>query len=150
MKKFEFRLQTILSYKEQVLENERLKLAVLNDRLRKARNKLSEMEKKLAECKNRLEENMTGNVSPAKCRLYAGYAEHLKELIERQKTEVQNITAQVNSQIEVIKNLKLDSKSLETLKDAQYEEYQKEALKKSELLVDEFVSASRVMAREIS
>ena len=150
MKKFEFRLEKILSYKEQLLENETAKLTVLNEKLNKANNKLKTLEAQLADCSKKLEESMLGNVSPVKCRLYSRYVEHLKDLIEIQKAEVTNITAQVNSQIQVIKELKLDSKSLETLKDAQYEEYQKETLKKSENLVEEFISASRIMAKEIS
>lgn len=150
MKKFEFRLEKILSYKEQLLENETAKLTILNEKLQKANKRLNSLEEQLADCRKQLEESMTGNVSPVKCGLYSRYAEHLKDLVEIQKAEVKNITAQVNAQIEIIKELKLDSKSLETLKDAQYEEYQKETLKKSELFVEEFVSASRIMAKEIS
>ena len=48
-------------------------------------------------------------------------------------------------QVERVKDLKIETKSLETIKESRFEEYKKEDLKKTELFMDEFVSTARVM-----
>lgn len=150
MKKFEFHLQKLLSYKGQLLDSEMMTLAVLNELLRTAQNKLNDLESRLEACRRELQECMMGDISPADCRLHANYQTYLKEQVKAQREEIRKATEQVNAQLEVIRQLKLDSKSLEILKDTKYEEYRKEASKKEELQIEEFVSTARVTAASLS
>lgn len=150
MKKFEFHLQKLLSYKGQLLDSEMTTMSVLNDLLKSAQSKLSSLEAQLTACRQELQECMQGDISPTDCRLHANYLTYLREQVKAQREEVRKATEKVNAQIEVIKQLKLDSKSLEILKDTKYEEYRKEANKKAELQIDEFVSFARMKTAGIS
>ena len=60
---------------------------------------------------------------------------------------IETIRAQVEVQIERIKDLKMEMKSLESIKEIRYEEYRAEQLKKEELFIDEFVAGKNIVER---
>jgi flagellar biosynthesis chaperone FliJ len=49
----------------------------------------------------------------------------------------------------LIKKLKLETKSLETLKTSRYDEYKKEDQKAEEHQLEEFVSTAKIMRRSV-
>lgn len=149
MKKFEFHLEKLLSYKDQMLDSEMMTLGVLQTQLAKAQNKLTALELELEQCKRRLEKAMIGNIDPTACQIHKNYIEHLKELIARSQQEVDFLTGQVNDQIEVVKRLKLDTKSLEIIKDSRFEEYKKEDLKHTEKQLEEFITTAKLMKMSV-
>ena len=149
MKKFEFHLEKLLSYKDQMLDSEMMTLGVLQTQLAKAQNKLTALELELEQCKRRLEKAMIGNIDPAACQIHKNYIEHLKELIARSQQEVDLLTGQVNDQIEVVKRLKLDTKSLEIIKDSRFEEYKKEDMKHTEKQLEEFITTAKLMKMSV-
>lgn len=149
MKKFEFELEKLLSYKGQVLDSELMALAVLNNQLSEAQHKMFSLQAELEQCKVEFELKMKEKTTPATCRMYIYYTEHLKgQILNTQKT-IDSITAQRDKQIELIKKLKLETKSLETLKISRYDEYKKEDLKAAELQLEEFVSTSKIMRKSV-
>lgn len=149
MKKFEFHLEKLLSYKDQMLDSEMMTLGVLQTQLSKAQNKLTALELELEQCKRKLEKAMIGNIDPTACQIHKNYIEHVKELIVRSQQEVDFLTQQVNDQIEVVKRLKLDTKSLEIIKDSRFEEYKKEDIKRSEKQLEEFITTAKLMKMSV-
>ena len=145
MKKFRFHLEKLLSYKDQLLNSEMMTLGILQNELKDAQDKVSALEAQLTQCKLKFQEEMTGNVTPAACQLHLNYIEHLKVQIKEAHKEVDLLTEKVDRQIETVKALKLDSKSLESIKDSRFEEYQKEGQKKFEAQIEEFVVTSKIM-----
>lgn len=149
MKKFEFQLERLLSYKGQMLDSELMTLAVLNNQLSEAQHRLLALQMEQEQCRAEFEEKMLEQTTPATCRMYIYYTEHLKEQILNMQKTIDGITAQIDKQIETIKKLKLETKSLETLKTSRYDEYKKEDLKAAELQMDEFVSTSKIMRKTV-
>ena len=145
MKKFEFHLEKLLSYKGQILDSEMMALAVLNNQLSEAQQRLQALRNQKNQCENEYQSSMLIQTTPASCRMYIHYKEHLKEQIVTAEKAVRNIAAQVEKQIELIKKLKLETKSLETLKSSRYEEYKKEDVKAAELQLEEFVSTANIL-----
>ncbi|MGI6751283.1 MAG: flagellar export protein FliJ [Anaerovoracaceae bacterium] len=145
MKKFNFRFEKIHSYKGQMLDSEIMVLAVLNNKLAAAERKLCHMEEEMECCSQDLENKITGNTTPAMCRIYIEYMDHLKKNIKEEEKNIEQIKAEIAEEIEVIKGLKLETKSLETLRDVRYDEYVKDNLKKEELHLEEYISTARVM-----
>lgn len=145
MKKFEFHLEKLLSYKDQMLDSEMMTLGLLQSQLNRAQNKLSALEMELAQSKKKLEDAMMGNVDPTACQIHKNYIEHMKELVAIGEKEVEQLKLKVNEQIELVKGLKLDTKSLENIKSSRFEEYQKEDLKISERQLEEFINTSKMM-----
>jgi flagellar export protein FliJ len=147
MKKFQFHLEKLLSYKDQMLDSEMMNLAVLNGLLASAQEKLSALENERDRYNDELSGKVKGHVSPATFRLYASYESHIKEEMKLCQREIAEISAQIEKQIEIIKELKKETRSLETLKEAKYTEYKKEDIKRSELFMDEFISRSRIIEK---
>ncbi|MDF3003266.1 MAG: fliJ [Bacillota bacterium] len=149
MKKFEFHLEKLLSYKGQVLDSEMMTLAVLNNQLSEAQNKLFLLQTEQAQCQTDYESKMLEKTTPATCRMYIYYGEHLKEQILLAKRLVENIAHQIEKQIETIKKLKQETKSLETLKSTRFDEYNKEGAKAEELQLEEFVTTAGILRKSI-
>lgn len=149
MKKFEFQLERLLSYKGQMLDSELMTLAVLNNQLSEAQHRLLALQMEQEQCRTEFEEKMLEQTTPATCRMYIYYTEHLKEQILNMQRTIDGITTQIDKQVETIKKLKLETKSLETLKTSRYDEYKKEDLKAAELQMDEFVSTSKIMRKTV-
>lgn len=149
MKKFEFHLEKLLSYKGQVLDSEMMTLAVLNNQLSEAQNKLSLLQMEQAQCQADYESKMQEKTTPATCRMYIYYGEHLKEQILLAKRLVENVSHQIDKQIETIKKLKQETKSLETLKSTRFDEYNKEGAKAEELQLEEFVTTAGILRKSI-
>lgn len=147
MKKFEFHLEKLLSYKGQMLDSEMMNLAVLNSQLAEAQHKLLSLHNEQEQYKMEFESKMRVKTTPATCQMYNHYKEHLKGQILDTKKTIEGITAQVDKQIELIKKLKLETKSLETLKTARFDEYKKEDQKATEQQLEEFVSTSNIIKK---
>ena len=149
MKKFEFHLEKLLSYKGQMLDSELMALAVLNNQLSEAQNRLLMLQREQNRCREDYEDKMLKKTTPATCRMYINYGEHLKDQMMLAKRMVENITLQIDSQIETIKKLKLETKSLETLKSTRLIEYKKEGAKAAELQIEEFVTTAGLLRKSV-
>ncbi|MDR0424050.1 MAG: flagellar export protein FliJ [Clostridiales Family XIII bacterium] len=148
MKKFKFKLDKLLGYKDQLLENEMLTLAALNEEMGKANAEI----KRLRAERERLAADMRGKADskegakPADYQIFSRYDNSLKEEIRGLKAVVASLAVQIEKQIEAIKKLKLETKSLEIMKESKLAGYRKEAMKADELMIDEYVSTVKVMS----
>ncbi len=149
MKKFEFELEKLLSYKGQMLDSELMTLAVLNNQLSEAQHKMLSLQAELEQCRAEFEIKMKEKTTPATCRMYIYYTEHLKGQILITQRIIDSITVQREKQIELIKKLKLETKSLETLKTSRFDEYKKEDLKAAELQLEEFVTTAKIIRKTV-
>ncbi len=150
MKKFQFHMEKLLSYKGQVLDSEIMNLAILNQMLSKAKEKMNllknESQKNIEEFQNKI----AIKALPAECRIYALYVKEIDEKIRLCADEIEKIQQEIDDQMEIVKDLKIETKSLETIKESRFIEHQKEALKKTEIFIDEFVSRSRLVNKMTS
>lgn len=149
MKKFEFQLEKLLSYKGQMLDSELMTLAVLNDQLSEAQHELHTLQKEQEQCRIEFEKKLMEITTPAACQAYTQYTEHLKQQIENTVKIIDAIAVQIDRQIELIKKLRLETKSLETLKTSRYDEYKKEDMKAAEKQLEEFVSTAKIIGKAI-
>ncbi len=149
MKKFEFQLEKLLSYKGQMLDSEMMTLAVLNNQLSESQLQLLTLQAEQEQCRIEFESKMLEKTTPATCRMYNFYKEHIKEQILNTQRTIESITVQIDKQIDLIKKLKLETKSLETLKTSRYDEYKKEDQKAAELQLEEFVSTAKIIRKTI-
>lgn len=149
MKKFNFHLEKLLSYKDQVLDGEMTALAELNEELRQAQKTLTAFREELAGSSKKLAKKVVNQATAVDFQLHAGYKEYLKLQINHWEIRSAKITQRIEEQIETIKRLKIETKSLETIKSSRYEDYKKEEIKASELQMEEFVSTARLMVQGI-
>ncbi len=147
MKKFKFHLGKLLDYKEQNLDNERMVLAELNKELDQCQKHLMILQNKLLQKRSDYETALLGVIAPLTCQMHLYYIEAVKEEIKRAEEELSTIREKVENQIEVVKNLKLESRSLELIKEKQYQEHKEEENRENEKIMEEFVTTSNQMKK---
>ena len=146
MKKFNFRLDKIMNYKEQVLGNEKMTMANLLNEKEKVIMRLTALLRDKERCDSELEEKQYGGeITTIAFQVYHRYDQFLKTEIKEVRKALAMIEARIEKQMEVLKKVRLETKSLETVKDTKLADYRKEEIKDAEHLMDEYISAVRVM-----
>ena len=145
MKKFQFHLGKLLSYKDQNLENEMMILGGLTRQLSDEMDKQLDLEDQQEKCQKNYERDMATSITPTACQVYRHYMSFLKEQIQIIEKRIDEITEKIDIQIEVVKNLKLETRSLEIVKENRYDEYKKEMIKENEKEMEEFITTSKIM-----
>jgi flagellar export protein FliJ len=146
MKKFQFKLDKLLDYKNQLLENETLALAALNTELAAANGRIDDMKAATLRCRDELQEmQLEGGVTPAACQMYFRYEDFLKKEIVQAKRLAAQIERKIEKQIDVIKELRLETKSIELLRESKLNAYRKEEVKENENMIEEYVNTARLM-----
>ncbi|MBC3888262.1 hypothetical protein GH810_08060 [Acetobacterium paludosum] len=149
MKKFQFQLGKLLSYKDQNLENEMMIMGGLTRQLSDEMDKMLDLEDQQEKCRLNYERDMAASITPTACQVYIHYMSFLTEQIKVVVKRIDEITEKIDIQIEVVKNLKLETRSLEIVKENKYDEYKKELIKDSEKEIEEFVSNSNIAKNHV-
>jgi flagellar export protein FliJ len=135
-----------LDYKSKLLENETAVLAGLNADLAAVNARIDGMGESMRAYRAELQAAQSkGGITPAFCRMYARYEEFLKAEIAKAKRLAAQIERRIEKQIETIKELRLETRSVELLRESRLSAYRKEEMKESERQVEEFVNTARVM-----
>ncbi|MDR1246308.1 MAG: flagellar FliJ family protein [Clostridiales Family XIII bacterium] len=146
MKKFIFKPEKLLDYKTKLLENEKLALAALNAELAAVNGRIADMTEAAFNCREELRDmQLGGGVTPATCKMYFRYEDFLKTEIQKARKLAAQLAHKIEKQVDVIKDLRLETKSLELLKEAKLKVYRKEEIKDNERQVEEYVNTSRLM-----
>ncbi len=140
MKRFEFSLEKMLDYKDQVLRDEKNRLAELRQKLDYLIQTLNSLREEFARYNSELNEKTREGVAPQEVSLRKSYLNSLNERIKMQTHQVKFAQARVNDQMTVVVKVSQDISTLEKLKERQYEEYLLEESKELQLLIEEFVA----------
>lgn len=149
MKKFQFSLNTVLSYKQQrleLLQNEHA--AILAD-VRDAEIALNELKASYrSECDLHSEQCKMG-ISILEAKLAESRFRAMEMDIQKAAELLENLRSKAESKREEVVEAKKDTTSIEKLKEKKIAAYQKATEKETEHLIDEFVSSvSTVAAKE--
>lgn len=140
MKRFEFSLKKLLSYKQQILKREKNDLA----NLRKQQQILLDERKATIEksqMKNReLIQRINQGLSPQQIAFHKQFLSSLNQQVILITGRLENLEGQIQKQLGVIIEITKEIDSLEKLEKKQLEEYTKKEIKVNELFIEEFVS----------
>lgn len=142
--KFQFKLEKLLSYKLQILDSEMMNLSVLRKELEENEKILQRLKDNQEQCQREFENKILGKTKPAVLQMYTPYIEDLKQKTKETDQLIEHISNKMLDQIEIIKTVKLETKSLETLKNSRLDEYKKQDLKKVEEQIEEFVITAKI------
>lgn len=145
MKKFHFAMENLLAFKNQILENELQVLADLNRQHESVLTKLSSIHRNYETCKANLNEKLIQSASPKECQMYMYYIVDLNEQTKAAQREIDAISMRIVEQIHKVRELKMETKTLETLKETKMAEYKKAVVKSAELYMDEFIAGTRYL-----
>ncbi len=146
MKRFEFTLEKMLSFKDQMLSGEKLRLADLRGRLSKLLLALEQLQAEYQRCDTELKTQEQIGLMPQEIFQRKAYLNVLNDKVKLQKQYIKAMEAKVSEQVAVVVQASQDVTTLEKLKERQLEEYRFAEGKEQELLIDEFVSNSATAA----
>lgn len=146
MKKFKFSLDTVLSYKQQVLEalqgEHALALAAVREQETLLENLWQEYRDYNAEYRRRAEEGLP----LTEALMYQNGLRAAEQEIQRQTARLEELRAEEEKRREKVVEAKKDTSSIEKLKEKKLDAYHRAEAKSEEAFIEEFVSTMRVNA----
>ncbi len=140
MKKFSFPLDTVLNYKDQVLDNLKSEHAQILARVAQQENKINAMnDLRNVACVRFREEAQTG-ISINAMREYETYIIHMEKKILTEQGVLISLKKKEEQKRSQVVEAKIEKSSIEKLKEKKLMLYNKEAQRGEELFIEEFVS----------
>ncbi len=140
MKKFEFSLKKLQSYKEQVLKREKNTLS----ELRKQKQQLIEEMEKLIELRkeksNQLEEKIRNGLTPPQVAVHKHFINSIYDKMLNIDLRIDETEELIQNQLALVIEITKEIDSINKLEEKQLEEYRKVESKQQELFIEEFVS----------
>ena len=146
MKKFKFSLDSVLSYKEQVLESLQGEHAAILARVREQEAVLEAVWQDYRDCNEEYRQRKAEGLSIADAMFYQNGLRVLEAEIDRETRRLEELRRQEEAKRQEVVDAKIDTSSIEKLKEKKLELYNKEVAKSEEVLIDEFVSSARARA----
>lgn len=148
MKRFQFSLDSVLSYKQQVQETLQGEYAEIMSRVRVQEELLNSLWAQYRVCNEEYKIQCESGLPITEVLLYQGRLRAMEQEIQRSENIVDDLHAQEEKKRGEVVEAKRDTSSIETLKEKKLKDYQKAVEKSEEDLIDEFVSGKRF--REIA
>ena len=145
MKKFQFNLDTVLSYKQQVLDNLQNEHSVLLQRVRRQEELVEELEADYAALNREFRQAEREGITIADARAYEMGLRARERTIQAEQKRLEQFRAEAERKREQVVAARQETAALEKLKDKKMEDYRKMVQKGEEQFIDELVSTVRVM-----
>ncbi|MGN1417254.1 MAG: flagellar export protein FliJ [Oscillospiraceae bacterium] len=142
MKRFNFTLEKLLDYKDQVLSKEKNDLAQLRAEKRQREDEKAELEEKLRLSGEEYAEKAARGMTVNDITMFKNFHSALIRQIKDKEDEISALDGKIAGQTNVVVEVSKDVNSLERLKDKQLEEYRFAVNKSEEQFIEEYVSVS--------
>ena len=142
MKRFEFSLNKLKGYKEQVLDREKNDLAHLRRQQQQYIDEKTALENKLRNSNREFVERSAAGMSVLQLTTFKGYHQSLSAQIRELEASIAKMEEKVQRQLNVVIEATKEVSSLEKLEEKQLEEYNFKAAKAEEQFIAEYVTNS--------
>ncbi len=142
MKRFEFSLNRLKGYKQQVLDREKNDLAHLRRQQQQYIDEKNALEEKLRRSNDEFCEKSAQGMTIMQVTTFKGYHHSLSKQIKELELSIENMEVKVQRQLGVVIEATKEVSSLEKLEDKQLEEYNFKAAKAEEQFISEYVMNS--------
>ena len=146
MKKFKFSLDSVLSYKQQVLDALKGEHAAILAQVREQEEVLEAVWKAYRDCNEEYRQRKAEGITVTDAMFYQNGLRVLERDIQRETDKLEELRKQEEAKRQEMVDAKIDTSSIEKLKEHKLEDYRKAVQKAEESLIDEFVSSARVRA----
>ena len=149
MKKFFFALETVLSYKEQVLDGLKGEHARILAKVRECERALEALEEERCLCASEFQEHRIEGMTIGEAHAYEGYLDSLRIRIYMKQQQLAKLREQEEAKRSEVVEAKKETSSIDKLKEKKRAEYDKAVQKEDENFIEEFVTTKNAMARLI-
>lgn len=146
MKKFKFSLDSVLSYKQQVLESLQGEHAAILAQVREQEAVLERAWQDYRACDAEYSQRKAEGITITDAMVYQNGLRVLERDIQRETDKLEALRKKEEKKRQEVVDAKIDTSSIEKLKEKKLDLYNKEVAKSEELLIDEFVSSARARA----
>ena len=146
MKKFKFSLDSVLSYKQQVLDALKGEHAAILAQVRAQEEVLERAWQEYRDCNGEYSRRKAAGMTIADAMVYQNGLRVLERNIQRETEKLEELRKKEEAKRQEVVDAKIDTSSIEKLKEKKLELYNKEVAKSEEVLIDEFVSSARARA----
>lgn len=146
MKKFKFPLDTVLSYKQQILDALRGEHAAALAEVRAQEKFLEDLWQQYRAYNEEYRREAEKGLPITEALMYQNGLRACEQEIQRETRVLEELQAKEEKKREAVVEAKKETSSIEKLKEKKLDAYQKAAAKSEELFIEEFVSTARVNA----
>ena len=140
MKKFNFTLQSLKKYNDQVLDSEKSVLGRLRAELAEMQAELDNKTAEYEQSIDKLNELVRGGTTAMRLSLHKKYVSSLQQDIYRIKGRMELKHEEIENQLQEVIDATKEVSKLEKLVEKQLEEYRYAAQKEQEQIIEEFVT----------
>ena len=148
MKKFRFSLETVLDYKQEVLSALQTEHATILARVHAQEELLEELENYYRELDVEFTERKLEGITILDAMQYEQYLRATERQIEEAVEILERLRAEAEAKRLEVVEAKKDTSSIEKLREKKLDSYNKAVQKSEELIIEEFVTTTRVMAAQ--
>lgn len=143
MKKFKFSLDTVLSYKEQVLDALKGEHAAILVKVREQEDYLEGLWSKYRAYNAEYSQRKIEGMTILDATIYQSGLRHMEDVIQQETERLEALRKEEEAKRQEVVEAKKDTASLDKLKEKKLDLYNKSVQKAEENLIDEFVSSAR-------
>ena len=147
MKQFQYRLETVLDFKTQVLDNLKSEHAVIIQSVNRKQEEIQGLHQELNGIESEFDRTKEAGATIQNYRLFDMCIGRMEEIIDVEKERVKVLRKQEEAKKQEVITAKVDTSKFEKLTDRKFKEYQKEAAKADETFIEEFVSNTSLRIR---
>ena len=147
MKRFQYRLETVLDYKTQVLDNLKTEHAVIMQNVNKKQEQIRSLRQELNGYESEFDEIKEAGTAIESYRLFDMCIGRMEEIIDEENERLKVLRKQEDQKKQEVIEAKVDTSRYEKLRERKFMEYQRAVAKADELFVEEFVSGNALRAR---
>ena len=145
MKKFRFSLETVLEYKQQVLDSLQAEHGAILAQIRQQEAYIERLEADYRSLSGEFNYRKAEGVSILDALKYEQYLRAMERQIEEACERLRSLQKQEEEKRSEVVEAKKDTSSIEKLREKKLDAYNKAVQKSEEALIDEFVTTKRVM-----
>ena len=143
MKKFKFSLDTVLSYKEQVLDALKGEHATILVKVREQEDYLEGLWSKYRAYNAEYSQRKIEGMTILDATIYQSGLRHMEDVIQQETERLEALRKEEEAKRQEVVEAKKETASLDKLKEKKLDLYNKSVQKAEENLIDEFVSSAR-------
>lgn len=143
MKKFRFGLESVLGYRQQVLDGLQNEYAQALERVRQQEARKADAEARYHQLNRTFRDEAAAGITAADAMSYENGLRQLEREIAREAKLLEEYRQAAEEKRNLVMQAHIDTTVLERLREKQLRAYQKEAEKSNERFIDELVSAAR-------
>ena len=146
MKKFRFSLETVLDYKQQVLDSLQTEHGIIMAQVREQEQYIEDLEQQYRDLDAEFGERKLEGITILDAMRYEQYLRAMERQIQQALIRLEELKRQEEAKRAEVVAAKQDTSSIEKLKEKKLTSYNKAVQKSEEAMIDEFVSTTRAMA----